>query len=314
MQSLVPSSTKDIDNPAYSNRKETPTKDDPWFVDVVMRALHSKLAAAAFIVSAAAPAASNPPGGYAQSCRDISVTGTVLRATCKNMAGNWASPSVLPNYAACVGDIFNYDGILKCAGAAPPGGTYRATCSDLNLDNSGNLYGRCKKIDGSRVISTLNVSGCRQNIANIDGHLRCDGVGPVGSYAKTCWNIRTDNATLRAECRTRNGGVKATQLDEVAWHRCQEKGADIANTDGVLGCQFGMGSSAQGGGGNGCPFGNPGRDPNCGVTLNPNPTPPVGPGVPATPPPGTPPCCRPSSAAKPHGAVEPVLVHPGQKQ
>lgn len=70
------------------------------------------LAAAAVHVPAAAADGTIPAGSYQQSCRNISVSGTTLSATCLDSHGN-PKGSLLPQYDAYPGqDIANCNGVL----------------------------------------------------------------------------------------------------------------------------------------------------------------------------------------------------------
>lgn len=73
---------------------------------------------ASVVDSTSLNAAPNPPGGYQQSCRDIAADETSVVAQCMNFNGDWASKTTL-NYTGCGGEIYNYDGQLKCAGLPP---------------------------------------------------------------------------------------------------------------------------------------------------------------------------------------------------
>ena len=184
----------------------------------------------------AAHAATPPAGGYSTSCRDVAVVGTSLRASCKNFNGDWADVSTLPNFAACSGDIFNYDGTLRCAGNARPVGTYVQSCRDYNFDNNKMLYARCQNFTGAYVLSSLATSGCSSNISNIDGHLRCDVTKPSGSYLRTCWDIRVTANTINATCSRKDGSPKAGGLNLANADTGCSSGQDLSNVDGLLTC------------------------------------------------------------------------------
>jgi len=215
------------------------------------------------------PAMSYPAGGYTESCRDISVNGTSLTATCKDIAGNWASQSTILNYARCGEYIFNQNGVLKCQpDKRSPEGTYRSTCTDIQLDDDDILFAICKKIDGSRAISKLQISACRGNISNIDGHLSCDAAGPAGSYTQTCWNIRNEAGSLKAICRTRNGDMVETEMKGSALYDCTTKKGELTNNDGHLQCYVHNSYPGSPGGVPPCQPGNPSGTANCGVQFS----------------------------------------------
>jgi len=52
-----------------------------------------------------------PSGSYKDSCRNISVSGSTLKAECKDMRGSWHTTSISKN---CSGDIANRNGALRC--------------------------------------------------------------------------------------------------------------------------------------------------------------------------------------------------------
>ncbi|MBK8010992.1 MAG: hypothetical protein IPK13_06550 [Deltaproteobacteria bacterium] len=54
-----------------------------------------------------------PTGSYADTCRDVSLSGTTLVATCQTARGAWTKTS-LPSFRDCTGDIANSDGQLSC--------------------------------------------------------------------------------------------------------------------------------------------------------------------------------------------------------
>jgi hypothetical protein len=52
-------------------------------------------------------------GSYYLSCKDSSVVGSTLTATCKKKDGSWAAPSSLSNFQGFDGSINNCDGQLR---------------------------------------------------------------------------------------------------------------------------------------------------------------------------------------------------------
>jgi hypothetical protein len=68
----------------------------------------------AFLMLTLSALAQAPPrGSYRQSCRDISISGTALQATCQTESGDWQTTS-FPNPADCPGDMANLNGALRC--------------------------------------------------------------------------------------------------------------------------------------------------------------------------------------------------------
>jgi len=114
-----------------------------------------------------------------------------------------------------------------------PAGSYQLTCRQISVD-AANLYAQCRRKDGSWNGAVLKqYKTCRPGIDNIDGNLRCDHnvVGsPPGSYARTCRNELVSQGRLVAECRSRDGHYRKTELDVGG---CK---GDISNQDGVLAC------------------------------------------------------------------------------
>ncbi|HEX8048839.1 CVNH domain-containing protein [Rhizobium sp.] len=218
-------------------------------------------------------AASNPPGGYQQSCRDIAADGTSVVAECMNFNGDWTAQTKL-NYTGCGGEIYNYDGQLKCAGLPPPQGTYQSTCNELRTDSDQVLHARCATINGGWITTSLAIVGCQGNIANIDGTLHCNRSPvpiPSGSYLETCWDVAADGIHLSATCRTLSGDSAGTSAI-ADYPACARSNQDISNRDGVLTCASITPANSP------CSWGNPNHDPHCGASVNPNPTPPWPPG------------------------------------
>ena len=64
---------------------------------------------------------------------------------------------------------------------------------------------------------------------------------PPGSYQRSCTQVHWSGATLVAECRKRDGGMRGTGLADA--NRCR---GDIANVDGFLQCVQGGPPAVQG--------------------------------------------------------------------
>lgn len=214
----------------------------------------------------AAAATDIPPGSYQKSCRDITMKGVTLYATCQNSSGQWQKTS-LSDAGGCKGDIRNLDGQLVCAARSPEGqlypdhaqvrpgpeklpearqtrtvgssgslrGSYVQTCRDVRTQ-SDKLMAVCQTIDGRWVSTTLDAySRCTGDIVNDDGRLECTRSGgkqvPTGPYSQTCRQIYVRGDTLRAQCQNRAGQWVWTQLND--WDSCRSA---IVNLDGVLHC------------------------------------------------------------------------------
>jgi hypothetical protein len=124
--------------------------------------------AALLAIGSTAALAQAPAGSYQKTCADIAVSGTTLNANCKTFSGQ-PTPTNLPFYASCVGDIGNINGTLACAG---PNGSYALTCQDATVKGD-TLSARCKKANGQPEETSLKgFQGFQGNINNCDGKLR----------------------------------------------------------------------------------------------------------------------------------------------
>jgi len=163
-----------------------------------------KVAALALGLGGAAITCQAQPGGsYRQTCRDVSVHGSDLRATCQDQGGNWRNTE-LRDFNRCNGEIQNLNGNLSCAGG-----------------NSGGGYGSGDHRDGD------NRYGDRDHDRD---HDRNGYNGPPGSYSQTCSNIQVNGNTLQASCQKKNGKTKTTSLHN--FRDCR----DIQNDNGKLRC------------------------------------------------------------------------------
>jgi len=135
-----------------------------------------------------------------------------------------------------------------------PAGSYQHSCRHIKIKRHRvvyyNLYATCRTRDGRWVRSKLKkYRRCNQDIANINGYLRCvprrhahrphrplppvhrDGHPPYGSYKRSCRNIHAHRYTLTATCRTRRGYWNRTRLAN--YRNCRR---DIKNINGHLHC------------------------------------------------------------------------------
>ena len=104
------------------------------------------------------------------------------------------------------------------------------------------LAANCQDSSGHWQNALLHeVQGCRSDIINDDGSLRCSrGVGyqaanqaglPGGTYTQSCQEIRLHGDDLEARCPTASGDWKGAKLDD--YNKCH---GDIVNDNGKLRC------------------------------------------------------------------------------
>jgi len=177
-----------------------------------------------------------PAGGYQQSCRDTSVQGNTLRSSCKDRGGTFRSTTLI-DFAQCVGDIFNDDGVLRCSRGAPaPAGSYRGSCEQIRVEGK-DLLANCRSRRGNLIGARLSDwRQCISEIANNDGMLQCRRAEavPPGSYRATCDELVVDGADLRANCLDGPGRrVRSTLVNFAA---CS---GEIFNQSGQLRCSHG---------------------------------------------------------------------------
>jgi hypothetical protein len=122
-----------------------------------------------------------------------------------------------------------------------PPGSYQQTCKNIDFHNDA-LAANCQDSSGHWQSALLHdVQGCRSDIINDDGSLRCSrGVGyqsqssvglPGGTYSQTCQEIHTRGDDLVARCTTTSGDWKDAKLDD--YNSCR---GDIVNDNGKLRC------------------------------------------------------------------------------
>ena len=129
--------------------------------------------------NASTPNNTPPSGSYQQSCNNIYMTGPILNATCLRRNGQVSQTTL--NVLNCKGgDISNQDGQLTCGGGGQiPSGSYQLSCSGATMMGPV-LVARCRDMSGRMVQTQLNIQNCRQDIANINGNLTCQGQGNRG--------------------------------------------------------------------------------------------------------------------------------------
>ena len=116
-------------------------------------------ATAVALCFAASGVRAQSPSSFQNSCSNITISGTTLRASCRRIDGTYDSTSIQIN------GIEKKNGSLQVTGASPS--SYQKTCRDIGV-NGDVLAATCKKIDGSWQLSSVQVPG----IANINGVLK----------------------------------------------------------------------------------------------------------------------------------------------
>jgi hypothetical protein len=187
--------------------------------------------------------AQGPAGSYRQSCRDITVQGDTLRATCRDRGGGDRG-AALQGFARCISEVFNDDGVLRCSlGANPPPGSYARSCEQVFVDGQG-LHARCRAFNGGLVVTTLsNVGQCVGDIFNYNGGLGCSrgALAPAGSYTRSCERSVVDGDDLTSVCRNTSGKMVGTTLR--GFRQCT---GEIFNDNGSLRCNRGGASPPPG--------------------------------------------------------------------
>jgi hypothetical protein len=172
----------------------------------------SWILAAIVMLGAASAHAQAPAGSYAQTCSNVQVSGNVLHARCRTMAGAMVDTQLtLP----CNGSIDNIDGRLRCSGGPAPGvppGSYLASCAEARVQN-GVLFANCRRANQTIAAASLPLPCSSGRIDNLNGVLTCVGGAPAGSYAQTCANVQVAGNVLHARCRTMQGGMVDTALE-----------------------------------------------------------------------------------------------------
>ncbi len=154
-----------------------------------------------------------PGGSYQQTCRDIGVRGSTLRATCKDEGGNWRNTE-LSDFQRCNGEIQNLNGNLSCTGGNNGYGGNNGNYGDRRDDHH----------DADRRDHDHDNNG------NYDRSYRNGYNGPRGTFSQTCQDIHIDGNTLQASCQKKNGKLKNTSLRN--YQGCR----DIENDNGKLRC------------------------------------------------------------------------------
>ncbi len=98
-------------------------------------------------------------GGFSRTCREASVSGSSLKASCERANGGFNPTSIALNPY-----IGNIDGRFSWNDR-----NFIETCRNTTLKSGSNLSAECKKRDQNFVSTSINLD---EHIANIDGNLR----------------------------------------------------------------------------------------------------------------------------------------------
>ena len=129
----------------------------------------------------------------------------------------------------------NSPGTFGAVQSSNPPGPYQQSCKEIEVKGH-TLRARCPDSNGKlRPAELKDFEGCRGEITNNDGTLRCK-IGeegpPAGPYTKTCRDIRLRGSTLQATCQNGDGQWNETSLRNV--RKCD---GEIINADGELRCR-----------------------------------------------------------------------------
>ncbi|HSG30229.1 MAG TPA: CVNH domain-containing protein [Thermodesulfobacteriota bacterium] len=135
------------------------------------------------------------------------------------------------------GDISNNDGYLTCEKTNAPPGSYQQSCVNISVSGT-TLQAFCKYINKYgeqhwRSINFYDYDLCSDDISNFHGYITCVKTNvPRGSYLDSCISASKRYGELKAMCRTINGELKETTLNDTS-----DCTADISNNDGNLTCE-----------------------------------------------------------------------------
>ncbi len=190
--------------------------------------------------------ARNPPvgGSWALSCENEQLSGTVLHATCRDIAGNPVVASL--DLLACgqPATAGNQNGVLVCESGArnpPVGGSWAMSCENERLSGT-MLTASCRDFGGNPIVTSLDLLTCGQpaTAGNQNGVLVCESgrrVVPIGgSWALSCENDQIAGNVLSAVCRDIAGNQVNTSLD---LQSCVQP-ATAGNQNGILVCESGV--------------------------------------------------------------------------
>lgn len=109
-----------------------------------------------------------------------------------------------------------------------PQGSYLKTCTGAKMEGY-TLYASCRKMDGAMMNASLDqANGCTGDVGNVNGILVCTGA--VGSYFRTCRDVRIEGNTLYGVCQMANGAWRESPPLE----NFQGFQGNINNCNGVL--------------------------------------------------------------------------------
>jgi hypothetical protein len=122
-----------------------------------------------------------PSGSWRSSCKDASMSGSMLSASCDTGSGSWHSTSL--DTSLCLNSsIGNSGGNLYCgSGRATkvlPPGSWRTTCRNGYIDGSV-LHAECNDGTGSWRQASIDLRNCYGPIGNNHGTLYC-AAGAIG--------------------------------------------------------------------------------------------------------------------------------------
>lgn len=109
-----------------------------------------------------AKAGSGDPSTYQSTCKDISVTGSTLSATCRKEDGSYNKPTEIP-----IRGIYNENGSLSYLRNKSSSSTYQNSCQSITVSKA-TLSATCRKRDGTSSRDSIGILG----IDNKDGILR----------------------------------------------------------------------------------------------------------------------------------------------
>lgn len=116
----------------------------------------------------------------------------------------------------------------------PPAGSYEKTCRKVTFDGT-TLRATCITQDEHIAPALLDVTGCRDDIRNMDGELTCskgDSDPPKGSYYASCRSILVEGSAMLLTCQAGSG--KWIHTSRFDFSSCR---TDIANIDGQVICR-----------------------------------------------------------------------------
>lgn len=109
-----------------------------------------------------------------------------------------------------------------------PQGSYLQTCEGAKMEGY-TLHATCTAMDGSAMSTSLDqANGCTGDVGNVNGILVCTGA--VGSFFRTCREVRIEGNTLYGTCQMGNGAWR----ESPPLQNFQGFQGNINNCNGVL--------------------------------------------------------------------------------